>query len=206
MTWTAAQRYCRQKYTDLATIDNMDEMKRLITTVNGTYSGSAWIGLYDDVNSWRWSLEDNDFYQEGERDFRNWYHEPDNYGGKQLCVYMDYTGNWFDISCDNTLPFICYDVNATQSFIKINNGTNWAEAHRYCRDHYTDLVNIRNQTENQRILETAGGGVWIGLYRNRIWSNGQNTNYEDWRPALPYSPQQPDNGYGQWSIPQCTAF
>uniref|UniRef100_A0A673IGI0 C-type lectin domain-containing protein n=1 Tax=Sinocyclocheilus rhinocerous TaxID=307959 RepID=A0A673IGI0_9TELE len=92
-----------QKYTDLATIDNMDEMKRLITTVNGTYSGSAWIGLYDDVNSWRWSLEDNDFYQEGERDFRNWYHEPDNYGGKQLCVYMDYTGNWFDISCDNTL-------------------------------------------------------------------------------------------------------
>uniref|UniRef100_A0A672SG47 C-type lectin domain-containing protein n=1 Tax=Sinocyclocheilus grahami TaxID=75366 RepID=A0A672SG47_SINGR len=75
----------------------------LINTVNGTYSGSAWIGLYDDVNSWRWSLEDNDFYQEGERDFRNWYHEPDNYGGKQLCVYMDYTGNWFDISCDNTL-------------------------------------------------------------------------------------------------------
>uniref|UniRef100_A0A672SH70 C-type lectin domain-containing protein n=1 Tax=Sinocyclocheilus grahami TaxID=75366 RepID=A0A672SH70_SINGR len=104
-TWTEAQRYCRQNYTDLATIDNMEEMNRLINTVNGTYNDSAWIGEYDDVNSWRWSLEDNDFYQEEERDFRNWYHEPDNSGGNQLCVYMDYNGKWYDMSCDNTLPF-----------------------------------------------------------------------------------------------------
>ncbi|KAL0162988.1 hypothetical protein M9458_042384, partial [Cirrhinus mrigala] len=83
-TWTEAQRYCRQNYTDLATIDNMEEMNRLINTVNGSYNGLAWIGLYGDVNSWRWSLEDNDFYQEGERDFRNWYHEPDNSGGNEL--------------------------------------------------------------------------------------------------------------------------
>uniref|UniRef100_A0A8C1AEW8 Si:dkey-11o15.8 n=1 Tax=Cyprinus carpio carpio TaxID=630221 RepID=A0A8C1AEW8_CYPCA len=206
-TWTEAQRYCRQNYTDLATIENMEEMNRLINTVNGSYNGSAWIGLYDDVNSWRWSLEDIDFYQEGERDFRNWYHEPDNSGGKELCVYMNYNGKWYDMSCDNTLPFVCYGGrgNATQSFIRINDWKTWSEARRYCRDHYTDLVNVRNQTENQRILETAGGGVWIGLYRNRIWSDRQITKYEDWRPAIPYSPQQPDNGYGQWNIPHCTA-
>ncbi len=107
-TWTEAQRYCRQNYTDLATIDNMEEMNRLINTVNGSYNGSAWIGQYDDVNSWRWSLEDNDFYPEGERDFRNWYHEPDNSGGNQLCVYMNYDGKWYDLSCDNMLPFVCY--------------------------------------------------------------------------------------------------
>uniref|UniRef100_A0A8C1AFJ6 Si:dkey-11o15.8 n=1 Tax=Cyprinus carpio carpio TaxID=630221 RepID=A0A8C1AFJ6_CYPCA len=209
-TWTEAQRYCRQNYTDLATIENMEEMNRLINTVNGSYNGSAWIGLYDDVNSWRWSLEDIDFYQEGERDFRNWYHEPDNSGGKELCVYMNYNGKWYDMSCDNTLPFVCYGGrgNATQSFIRINDWKTWSEARRYCRDHYTDLVNVRNQTENQRILEAVGGGVWIGLYRNRIWSNGQNTSYEDWRPAVPDSAQQPDNGqnvYGQWGLQHCTA-
>ncbi|XP_058613434.1 macrophage mannose receptor 1-like [Onychostoma macrolepis] len=209
-TWTEAQRHCRQNYTDLATIDNMEEMNRLINTVNGSYNGSAWIGLYDDVNSWRWSLEDNDFYQEGERDFRNWYHEPDNNGGKELCVYMDYNGKWYDISCDNLLPFVCYDGrgNATQSYIRISDRKTWSEARRYCGDHYTDLINMRNQTENQRILETAGGGVWIGLYRNRIWSNGQITKYEDWRPAIPHSQQQPDNGlydYDQWVFQYCTA-
>ncbi|KAL0162990.1 hypothetical protein M9458_042386, partial [Cirrhinus mrigala] len=58
----------------------------------------------------------------------------------------------------------------------------------YCRDHYTDLVNVRNQTENQKILETAGGyGVWIGLYRNR-------TCYQNWRPYIPELQAQPDNG------------
>ncbi|XP_058614435.1 C-type mannose receptor 2-like [Onychostoma macrolepis] len=211
-TWTEAQRYCRQNYTDLATVENMEEMNRLINTVNGSYNGSAWIGLYDDVlkNSWRWSLEDDDFYQEGERDFRNWYHQPDNSGGKQLCVYMDYNGNWYDMSCDNMLPFLCYGGrgNASQSFIRINDSKTWSEARRYCRDHYTDLVNVRNQTENQRILNSTGGGVWIGLYRNRIWSNGQITKYEDWSPAIPYPVQQPDNGeydYHQWGFQHCTA-
>ncbi len=112
-SWTEAQRYCRQNYTDLATIDNMEEINRLINTVNGSYNGSAWIGQYDDVNSWRWSLEDNDFYQEGERDFRNWYHEPDN-RANELCVYMNYNGNWFDYSCDNYISFVCYNGKTSQ--------------------------------------------------------------------------------------------
>uniref|UniRef100_A0A673IBZ2 C-type lectin domain-containing protein n=1 Tax=Sinocyclocheilus rhinocerous TaxID=307959 RepID=A0A673IBZ2_9TELE len=112
-TWTEAQRYCRQNYTDLATIDNMEEMNRLINTVNGTYNDSAWIGEYDDVNSWRWSLEDNDFYQEEERDFRNWYHEPNNINGNEMCVF-DYNGNWFDSSCEYHFIFVCYDGKTLQ--------------------------------------------------------------------------------------------
>ncbi|XDV38523.1 hypothetical protein PO909_007904 [Leuciscus waleckii] len=207
-TWTEAQRHCRQNYTDLATIDNMEEMNSLINTVNGSYTGSAWIGLYDDVNSWRWSLEDNDFYQEGERDYRNFYHEPDNSGGNQMCVYMVSDGKWYDISCDNTLPFVCYD-GATQSYIMIYDRKTWSEARRYCRDHYTDLANVRNQTENQRILETAGGyGVWIGLYRNRVWSNNQITSYQNWRPQIPGFQAQPDNGNNQaygYGFQHCTA-
>ncbi|XP_058626580.1 macrophage mannose receptor 1-like isoform X2 [Onychostoma macrolepis] len=189
----------------------MEEMNRLINTVNGSYNGSAWIGLYDDVNSWRWSLEDNDFYHEGERDFRNWYHEPNNRGGNELCVYMNYGGKWYDISCDNTQPFVCYDgrENATQSYIFIYNWKTWSEAHRYCRDHYTDLANVRNQTENQRILErTWGYGVWIGLHRNRIWSNSQNITYQNWRPQISGFRAQPDNGanhVNEYGYQHCTA-
>ncbi len=142
-TWTEAQRYCRQNYTDLATIENMEEMNRLVNTVNGSYNGSAWIGLYDDVleNSWRWSLEDNDFYQEGQRDFRGWYHEPDNNGGKQLCVYMDYNGKWFDMSCDNMLPFICYGgkdnslVSSSSSFMEFFCTHTHTQAHARTHTH-----------------------------------------------------------------------
>ncbi|XDV47022.1 hypothetical protein PO909_016773 [Leuciscus waleckii] len=161
-TWTEAQRYCRQNYTDLATIDNMEEMIRLINTVNGSYNGSAWIGLYDDVlgNSWRWSLEDNDLYQEGERDFRNWYHEPDNRRGNELCVYMDYNGKWFDQSCDNSNKFVCYDVSSLTSshqyhFVSVNK--TWTEAQRYCRQNYTDLATIDNMEEMNRLINTVNG-------------------------------------------------
>ncbi|XP_065100349.1 macrophage mannose receptor 1-like [Paramisgurnus dabryanus] len=185
-TWSEAQRHCRENYTDLATIDNMDDMYRLIKTVNGSYNGSAWIGLYDDLNSWRWSLENNDFYQKGERDFRNWYHEPDNNGGKELCVYMKTDdGTWFDSICDIMLSFICYDgrENATERYITITEKKTWTEAQKYCKEHYTDLVGIRNLTENRRLLQGADAMIWIGLYRNRIWSDQRISNYQNWRPG-----------------------
>ncbi len=92
----------------------MEEMNSLINTVNGSYSGLAWIGLYDDPNTWRWSLEDDDFYQEVERDFRNWDHEPNNKGGSELCVYMNFIGNWMDYSCDSLKRFVCYDGKTFQ--------------------------------------------------------------------------------------------
>ncbi|XP_051734835.1 macrophage mannose receptor 1-like [Ctenopharyngodon idella] len=210
-TWAEAQRYCRDKYSDLATIENEQQTVQLLDTVKDDSIDLAWIGLYDDLNSWKWTLEDsdffNDFYQEGERDYRNFNNQPDNSGGNELCVYMDYDGKWYDMSCDNTLPFICYDgkENVTQSYIRIYDWKTWSEARRYCRENYTDLANVRNQTENQRILDRTGGGGWIGLYRNRVWSDQQIASYENWKPGIPYSPQQPDNDYGEWDSPHCTA-
>ncbi|RXN25049.1 macrophage mannose receptor 1-like isoform X1 [Labeo rohita] len=59
-------------------------------------------------------------------------------------------------------------VDATQNYIRIIDGKNWTEAHRYCRQHYTDLVNVRNQTENHIIFGRTGGQVWIGLYRTEL--------------------------------------
>ncbi|KAB5549239.1 hypothetical protein PHYPO_G00065120 [Pangasianodon hypophthalmus] len=169
-TWTEAQRYCRENYTDLATIDNMEEMNTLINTVNGSYSGLAWIGLYDDLDSWRWSLDDDAFYQEGERDFRGWSHQPDNYNGKQLCVSIRSDGRWFDEDCRNSLTFVCYDgKNGTEDYTFIYWPMPWRQAQDYCRQYYTDLASVRNQTDNQRILNVTGGSnAWIGLYRTRL--------------------------------------
>ncbi len=49
-----------------------------------------------------------------ERDFRNWDHEPNNKGGSELCVYMNFIGNWMDYSCDSLKRFVCYDGKTFQ--------------------------------------------------------------------------------------------
>ena len=72
-TWTEAQSHCREHYVDLASIDNSEETLELMNIVNFRNNNPTWIGLYDDLNSWRWSLDDDHFYKENERNFRNWY-------------------------------------------------------------------------------------------------------------------------------------
>ncbi|KAL0162998.1 hypothetical protein M9458_042397, partial [Cirrhinus mrigala] len=82
-TWAEAQRYCREKYTDLATIENEQQTVQLMNTVNDDSIDLAWIGLYDNLDSWKWTLDDSDFFKVGEKNFRNWYNQgPDNYGGQ----------------------------------------------------------------------------------------------------------------------------
>ncbi|KAJ0036199.1 hypothetical protein NQD34_004876 [Periophthalmus magnuspinnatus] len=113
MTWTEAQQYCRQHYTDLATIHNTEDLDKL--TRPSTYTGAAWIGLFDDVaswkgvmgndsNSWRWSVTGTTSMGQ----FQNWYGgEPNNIGGNQECVFM-YAGLWLDARCLLHLPFVCF--------------------------------------------------------------------------------------------------
>ncbi|KAF4085427.1 hypothetical protein AMELA_G00118750, partial [Ameiurus melas] len=56
-TWSDAQAYCRATYTDLAIIKSNDDMVQLQNEAQiQQFSSSAWIGLYNDINSWRWSF------------------------------------------------------------------------------------------------------------------------------------------------------
>uniref|UniRef100_A0A672PYK6 C-type lectin domain-containing protein n=1 Tax=Sinocyclocheilus grahami TaxID=75366 RepID=A0A672PYK6_SINGR len=65
MSWTEAQSYCRDKHTDLVTINDRNEqndINQLIQRENSS-AGRVWIGLKD---TWIWSLSDSDFYRENE--------------------------------------------------------------------------------------------------------------------------------------------
>uniref|UniRef100_A0A3B3HS52 C-type lectin domain-containing protein n=1 Tax=Oryzias latipes TaxID=8090 RepID=A0A3B3HS52_ORYLA len=45
----------QEKYTDLATVENSDEMNQLINTISSAgYKDNLWIGLYNEIN-YRWS-------------------------------------------------------------------------------------------------------------------------------------------------------
>nr|XP_055035541.1 macrophage mannose receptor 1-like [Misgurnus anguillicaudatus] len=200
-TWTEAQSYCRDKYTDLATIENEQETIQLLNTVNDFNSiDLAWIGLYDDLNSWKWTLGDTDFFKGGDKQFRNWYHSEPAIYRVHICVYM-FNGIWYPTYCFNTYTFICYDgrQNANTSYVLVNQYKNWTEAQSYCREHHTDLVSIRNESENQEIqyiLQNNYDSVWIGLHRSSSWSDQSNSTFSNWRSG------QPDNAaYSEY----CTA-
>jgi len=108
MTWEEAQRYCRDKYTDLATIENEQQTVQLVDTVNDNSIDLAWIGLYEDLNTWKWTLEDSDFFKAGEKNFRNWNNPGPSYGGKNLCVMMN-KGIWYSSPCNSYYFSVCYD-------------------------------------------------------------------------------------------------
>ncbi|KAL6491161.1 hypothetical protein MHYP_G00015060 [Metynnis hypsauchen] len=43
-TWTDAQKHCREKFTDLATTENQEDMNAVKAVLNGT-ADNPWIGL-----------------------------------------------------------------------------------------------------------------------------------------------------------------
>ncbi|XP_078146148.1 lithostathine-like [Centroberyx gerrardi] len=172
--WTEAQSYCREKYTDLATIDNEEDMAKLNVITSRNYDSQVWIGLYDDINSWKWSLESKGYYGEGQAEFRIWDSAIFHNVYYATCGLMNQAGKWGDGSCDAILRFICYMAQDASRFIYVEEAKNWTEAQSYCREHYTDLVSVRNQTENDEVHRLAIDDhyVWIGLFRDS-WKCGE---------------------------------
>lgn len=109
-TWLEAQKYCREKFTDLASVDDMEEMKQLIAAAGSGYEGKVWIGLYDKPDSWLWTIRDLNFFREGERDFRKWREgQPDNLLGIGVMCVSIKGGFWDDYLCNELKNFVCYD-------------------------------------------------------------------------------------------------
>uniref|UniRef100_A0A3B3SCS2 C-type lectin domain-containing protein n=1 Tax=Paramormyrops kingsleyae TaxID=1676925 RepID=A0A3B3SCS2_9TELE len=179
LNWTDAQAYCRENYTDLATIDNMKEMKRVTESVGSDYTGKAWIGLKKGT-SWRWHWSS----AEGGTGYTNWdTGEPNGQNNNEHCTGMRDNNTWNDVPCSYcsmTGHFICYTIDQQM---------NWSDAQNYCRHSYTDLATVRNEEDNNLIhkMLTSGTWAWIGLFQDtwesdlsnssfRNWKNGQNDN------------------------------
>ncbi|XP_032423729.1 L-selectin-like [Xiphophorus hellerii] len=111
-SWSDAQTFCRQRYTDLATIDNMadvdvlNNMADLKQMVYSQFSYRAWIGLYTNAGQWKWA-DGSKFL------FTHWKSgKPDKSTDTSVCAvaYFQESGSWEDEYCDIKRAFICYEA------------------------------------------------------------------------------------------------
>ncbi|KAF5907193.1 putative C-type lectin domain family 20 member A isoform X1, partial [Clarias magur] len=105
MTWSDAQAYCRAHHVDLAIIESNDDLVQLQNEIQKQqFSASAWIGLYNDVNSWRWSMGNEPLGSVTDWDSG----QPSNLFGHCECAFTTWFG-WTDWSCIYAMPFMCFD-------------------------------------------------------------------------------------------------
>lgn len=101
MSWGNAQKYCRQKYTDLAPVHDAQDVSRL-TDLKKANKAQCWIGMFmAGVASWAWSLGGD---SSSLAHFTNW--DPSLASGHS-CGAMRGDGKWQTSSCSTQLPFVC---------------------------------------------------------------------------------------------------
>ncbi|XP_053086697.1 C-type lectin domain family 4 member K-like [Pangasianodon hypophthalmus] len=114
MTWAGAKNYCRETYDDIATVGSDDDWIRLRKEeTDKGLTTFAWVGLYDDIDSWRWSFNDVPLKNQT---LTKWYSgEPDNGEGNEACGTIGQLGEWRDYPCTDLRPFICYNCELAKN-------------------------------------------------------------------------------------------
>ncbi|KAK2865754.1 hypothetical protein Q7C36_001810 [Tachysurus vachellii] len=180
-TWSDARTYCQANYIDLAIADVSDDMVKLQNEAQKQqFTSSAWIGLYNDVNSWRWSLGNVSL-----GNVTNWCAgEPTN--AMEGCGGIS-TNCWFDYLCAGSLPFVCFDA-VSSTYTVISTSMAFYNAQSYCRQHYTDLASPTTTKENTILKQTVTTNVWFGLCRD-IWKWSDQSTFStfSWVTGKPNS-------------------
>ncbi|KAF3686938.1 Aggrecan core protein Cartilage-specific proteoglycan core protein [Channa argus] len=180
VTQPEAKQHCRKYYTDLATFRNEDDIDALPNECH--FGVFCWIGLQRKINDTVWKWSDGD-----KTNFTHWeLLQPDNFGGQKNCVVIQ-GSFWYDTSCDDKRPFLCYEDEP----ILVQENKTWQEALEHCRDlhsypfsrtnyfkHAYDLLHIRSanlsSAAREAVVNAQTEGVWIGLRflaGNWLWVN-----------------------------------
>uniref|UniRef100_H2MXT2 C-type lectin domain-containing protein n=1 Tax=Oryzias latipes TaxID=8090 RepID=H2MXT2_ORYLA len=109
MTWSEAQIYCREHYSDLASVRNMKDNEEITKLIPNRRN--VWIGLFRD--SWKWS-------DGSSLSFKYWSRSEPN-GPTENCGagYSSGSGTWVDISCSHKFAFICYSKSRFKSSLSV---------------------------------------------------------------------------------------
>ncbi|KAG9259970.1 C-type lectin 1-like [Astyanax mexicanus] len=195
--WTDAQAYCREHYVDLATVENDLDFGRIQREAQRlSFTSEAWVGLYNDINSWRCSRDEVPLgsWSKWQTD------QPNNVFGKDQCVIIFQDKRWYDISCSSKHSFICYDetISSPEKFVYYTDQKTWMEAQDFCRQRHTDLACPTNSNEELLLEKTfIYGWTWIGFFRDGWkWSDKSNSSDVRWFTDQPNNAGGKDNcGY-----------
>uniref|UniRef100_A0A3B3ZPU0 C-type lectin domain-containing protein n=1 Tax=Periophthalmus magnuspinnatus TaxID=409849 RepID=A0A3B3ZPU0_9GOBI len=215
-SWMDAQTYCRERYTDLATVWSEWDLWELCTGLNCT---DAWIGLNNQHNSYtrtkHWSQVGQE-YTEGRRRWSPG--EPSDHEGKENCMFIQSDLSLSDQSCCSTRPFICYDERSNISVV-ISRNMSWSEALHFCRQRSADLLSGWSQLEDpvlqEKIQASADSSWWVGLFIDPwIWSNtNHSSSFRHWDHKQGFMCEDTSLTYGQcvsvgpkgtWTSDSCT--
>ncbi|KAF6739036.1 Macrophage mannose receptor 1 [Oryzias melastigma] len=176
MNWSSAQRYCRHNFTDLATFRSDDDWKKIPNLA--PLDQKSWIGLYRDSNI-SWSDGNNFFFYKTPIYLSLQPHQITARCGGQ---HVRNTHDWYFHVCESRFPFVCYrGTQQNPDYVFVNERMNWSSAQRYCRENFTDLATLRNDTDWMKLYSVipANLNVWTGLYRdsNITWSDGNSLSF-----------------------------
>ncbi|XP_039455664.1 CD209 antigen-like protein E isoform X1 [Oreochromis aureus] len=104
-SWDEGRSDCRDRGADLVVIDSSEEQDFLVSFIQKP----TWIGLNDKEEEGRWKWVDGTplsfltYWRTG---------QPDNGGGdpqwgEEDCVHIRTDSSWNDLSCGNSLPWVC---------------------------------------------------------------------------------------------------
>ncbi|KAI9546244.1 hypothetical protein NQZ68_028660 [Dissostichus eleginoides] len=180
-TWLEARQHCREYHTDLAAVNDEQDLVDLGSLVDSEFS-HVFIGLQ---RSWGWSLSDADNHKEGEPSYWNW--ASDEHQEAKHCGIIKRTGKWFAANCSTPKKFICYNESTTdlsERFFFYYDLVDWPSAQAYCRERHTDLARVRNQLDNEALQALPlSFRTWIGLNAESwVWSDGREPSFIPWRP------------------------
>ncbi|KAF3839877.1 hypothetical protein F7725_018594 [Dissostichus mawsoni] len=178
--YAEAKNYCRQMYTDLASVHNSIEMNHLITLVPSI--DRAWIGLETGkVWIWHWSLPDENL------DFFRWKDGPPQIKNDDACAFMDKDGEWIVSDCGTKRSFVCHGNEVASGLIIVTETKSWRDAQNHCRGLSSDLISIHSAEENEAVHDLSESeNVWIGLFKDSWkWSDGSMSSFRYWLPAQP---------------------
>ncbi|MGH0154453.1 UNVERIFIED_CONTAM: hypothetical protein FKN15_027067 [Acipenser sinensis] len=104
-SWSEAQSYCRERYTDLVTVDSQDEAE-LLFIAEHSLNDAAWIGLYCDTQNWQWSNSDDVILQVEESESNMTVKEEDAFTlgcsvSSQSSKDSRFSVSWYVISSEN---------------------------------------------------------------------------------------------------------